>query len=298
MKCNCGRKAIYKRREDKQGYCGFCISRIIEKTFKETTSKTKLIEDDDKIAVAISGGKDSSVLLQLMHKTFKDNPNVELIPILIDEGVQGYRDKSIECAKNLCKRLDLELKVFSFKEEFDLTLDKLNVKKYCTYCGIFRRYLLNKKARELECNKMVVGHNLDDEAESIMMNFIRDDISRFKRLGPEPSLLKDKKFVARFKPLRKISEKELTVYAIFNDLPFFEGECPYSQDNVRRDILNVINNLEEKYSGTKKKIVSFYDKLKPELDTEVKGEIKYCEKCGEPTSQNKCQTCKKLEELK
>ena len=298
MECKCGRKAIYKRKWEGKGYCGFCLSRVVEKTFKQTTSNTSLIEGKDKIAVAISGGKDSSVLLKLLYKTFKENRNVELVPILIDEGIKGYRDKSIKYAKKLCKRLDLNLNIFSFGNEFDLKLDELGDVKFCTYCGIFRRYLLNKKAREMDCNKMVVGHNLDDEAESVMMNFIRDDISRFKRLGAEPSLLDDKKFVPRFKPLRKLSEKELTIYAIFNDLPFFEGECPYSQDNVRRDVLNVINNLEEKYPGTKVKIVSFYDKLKPELNTKVKGALKYCKKCQEPTSKEICQTCKKLKELK
>jgi len=296
MRCACGKRAIYYRKWEGHAYCKECFSRQLEKKFRKTVSKNKLLKKGDKIAVALSGGKDSAALLYLMHNISKDIP-IELFAISIDEGIKNYRDKSLEEARRLTKKLGVKHYIFSFKKEFGIAIDKLKGKKTCTYCGVFKRYLLNKKSRELGTNKIAIGQNLDNEAQSVIMNFMRGDFSRFQRLGAYPILIEDPKFIARIKPIRDIPEEEIKLFARINELPFLGGRCPHSYDNLRRDVLNALNKLEKKYPGTKLQIVNFYDRMRPFLIRDIRKErINYC-KCSEPTSQDICKACQLLREL-
>ena len=100
----------------------------------------------------------------------------ELEAIAIDEGIKDYRDITLENAKKYCKENNIKLHIFSYKEEFGNTLDnflKITKMKACSMCGPFRRYLLNKKSKELSFTKLATGHNLDDEAQTIIMNYFR-----------------------------------------------------------------------------------------------------------------------------
>ncbi|MDI6721686.1 MAG: TIGR00269 family protein, partial [Candidatus Aenigmarchaeota archaeon] len=150
-------------------------------------------------------------------------------------------------------------------------------------------------ARELGATKLAVGHNLDDEAQSIMMNFVRGDFSRFHRLGAF-SGVRDSRFVPRMKPLRDIPEKEIAAYAMLKGIEFAGEECPYSFDNVRRDMQGLLNDFELKYPGTKQQIASFYDRIKPLLSYE--GNIKECVECGEPSSGETCKACDLLSKIR
>ena len=89
MKCRCGKRAIYYRKWEGHAYCKECFSRQLEKRFRKTVSKSKLLKKGDKIAVALSGGKDSAVLLYLMHSISKDIP-IELFAISIEEGIKTF----------------------------------------------------------------------------------------------------------------------------------------------------------------------------------------------------------------
>ena len=172
--------------------------------------------------------------------------------------------------------------------EFDVSIDDLKDVKHCTYCGVFRRTLLNKAARAVHADKLAVGHNLDDEAQSVLMNVMRGDIKRMKIPA------KDEKFVERIKPLKNILEKELVIYAIVNSIPYFDGECPNSYNNVRRDAQRMINEFESKYPGTKSQIIRF----KRGIISSNQGKISHCIKCGEPASHEICKACELLAGLK
>ncbi len=292
-KCRCGSYAIYEKRYEGSFYCGDCLSHQVEKNFKKTVSESGLIKKGDAVAVALSGGKDSSVLLYLMSKT--KIPQTKIIAISIDEGIVGYRDKCLEKAEKLTKKLGVEHHIFSFQQELGISIDKIKERKTCTYCGVFKRNLINKKARELGANKLAVGHNLNDEAQSVFLNFIRGDYNKFQRLGANPPAIKEKKFIQRIKPLRNIPEKEILLYAKINKIPHVNRRCIYSYDNQRRDILNMLESLEKKYPGTILQIVKFYDKLIP-LASKTTNKTSYCEKCGEPGNEL-CMACRLLKEL-
>ena len=292
MNCKCGRDAVYLRVQEGVHYCPACLSRQTERQFEKTISKGKMLEKNDTVAVGVSGGKDSMVLLHLMKKLSEKLP-MKLIAVTVDEGIAGYRDRSIGAINEFVKAMDIEHQTFSFENEFDITIDNL-VKndpsiKSCTYCGVFRRTLLNKAAREVSATKLAVGHNLDDEAQSILMNVMRGDVTRMARLAKT-----SEHFVRRIKPMKNIPEKEIVAYAILNNIPYFDGECPNSFNNARRDVQTLLNNMEQKYPGTKNNIINFYRKL-PTL--EEKGIIMRCAKCGEPSSHETCKACELLDKV-
>lgn len=291
--CTCGREAVYLRMQEGTHYCERCLSRQVERSFQKTIAKGKMLNKDDRIAVAVSGGKDSMVLLHLMHKLSKKLP-MQLVAVTIDEGIEGYRDKSMDVVKEYAASLGIEHRIFRFENEFDVTIDKLvegdSSIKSCTYCGVFRRSLLNKAAREVGADKLAVGHNLDDEAQSVLMNVMRGDIKRMNLLSKSSEL-----FVRRIKPLKNVPEKEIVAYAIINNIPYFDGECPNSFNNARRDVQTMLNDMEQKYPGTKSNIINFYRKLP---STEIKTVPMLCTRCGEPSSHEICKACELLEKVK
>lgn len=303
LKCStCGKKAVYFRANEGRYYCKQCFITNIEKKVRRTVGNYELIKSGDKVACALSGGKDSSNNLFILNEIFKKNPKVEIFAIAIDEGIRAYRNKSLKNAKKFCDELDVDLHVFSFKEEFGFTLDELTKKvkeNYCMYCGVFRRYLLNKYARKLGATKLATGHNLDDEAQSIIMNMLKGDLVRLARVGPMPFLLMHERFVPRTKPLLFIPERESALYSMLKGIPAFFGECPYAYTNTLRfETREFLNKLEEKSPGIKYSLVEgcyrIVSMLKKKL---VIGKIKTCKKCGEPSSQDTCKACQLLEKL-
>lgn len=291
--CSCGNKAVYFRKHEGQHYCRNCLSYQIEKRFKKTVAVNRLVNANERIAVAVSGGKDSSVLLHLMSKMKEELP-LDVIAISVDEGIEGYRNESIVFAENLAVKLGAEHYTCSFED--NLRIDDLpKNEKHCTYCGVFRRLALNKKARELRADKLALGHNMDDEAQSIIMNILNGDMRRFMRLGAFPHSIDEPKMIPRIKPLRDIPEREITAYAVINKIQFYGGECPNSFNNVRRDVQKIINDLELKRPGTKQQIISFYDNIKKNISVEA--EIKYCKICGEPSAKEICRACILIERV-
>lgn len=302
MNCNCGNKPVIFRRYEGLHLCKSCFNKSIEKKVKRTVRQNNMIEKGDRIAFGLSGGKDSSVVLYIMSTILKPM-KIDFFAFTIDEGIKDYRDKSIPIAKKLCKKLGIDYHVFSYKEYLGTTLDQKmkDVKKLaviqtaCSYCGVARRYLLNKKSRDLKATKLCVGHNLDDEAQSIIMNYLRGDMVRASRMGAvTSSSVKDSAFIPRIKPLRNIPEKEVALYAVLNGLEVHEDECPNAR-GIRFEVRDFLNNMEQKHPGTKFSVLETFDSISPYIQQSVKKQnikLTKCKNCGEPSSEEICNTCK------
>ena len=300
--CKCGKKPVIFRRYEGLYLCRNCFCRSIEKKVKRTIRKEGMISSGDKIAVGVSGGKDSTTVLNIMNLIIGPRRDMELIAISIDEGIKGYRKNSIERIKKFCNKLGIEHITFTFKKSLGKTLDERTrgiPKKdgeVCTYCGVGRRYLLNKTARDLKCNKLCLGHNLDDETQTIFMNYIRGDLSRAARVGPITNSSSKKKkghlFIPRIKPLREIPEKEVALYAMLKGFDISFDKCP-NASGIRFEIKEFLNNLEEKYPGVKFAILETFDKISSRVQntTETEDTIRECKKCREPSAQEICKTC-------
>jgi len=274
--------------------------RYFEKKVRKTIREFKLIEKNDKILVACSGGKDSTSVLYLLKKIFSKRKDLVIEAIAIDEGIKEYRDKNLKFLKKFCEKEDINLYIYSFKKEFKIELDAIiKDEKPCSICGVLRRKLLNQMAKKLNATKLVTGHNLDDECQSILMNQFRRDVKTSARLGPKTGILVDKGFVQRIKPFYLMLEKEVAIYAFLKGFMQQLNECPYEKVSYRADIRDMINNFEQKYPGTKNSTITSFLEILPVLKKEYKnkGNLKHCKECGEPCSQDICQGCKIIQKL-
>lgn len=297
----CGKKAVFHRKYEGSYLCRKHFIESIEDKVRKTVRKDRMIGRGDRIAFALSGGKDSSAVLYLISKIFGKRKDLEFFAISIDEGIPGYRKESLEIAKRLCRKIGIPHHVFSFKEEFGNSLNEKvkGIKRSenwegtaCTYCGLARRWLLNRKARELGATKIAFGMNLDDEIQGIMMDYVKGDLVRLSRMGGKP-IVKSELFVPRIKPFREIPEKEIGLYAILSGLDIQDKECPYLE-GPRFRVRDFLNDLEAESSGTKFSTLKTFEKLLPSVRRIVKKEgvkLVKCAKCGEPSSQKVCKTC-------
>jgi uncharacterized protein (TIGR00269 family) len=298
--------AVYKRIYSGERLCAKCFQKSIEDKTRATIAKYNMLKFDDKIAVAVSGGKDSLSLLHVLTRIEKKFPKASLYAITIDEGIEGYRDEALKIVKKNCEKLNVPQKVFSFKELYDYNLDEIvkmldkkgNKLSPCSYCGVLRRRAINIAAREVGANKIATAHTLDDEVQTILINIVHGDPLRLARTKP----ITDKvhgKLKQRIKPFCEIPEKETTLYAFLKKIDFQSLPCPYASTALRNDIRTLLNRLEEKHPGTKFTIFHSIEKLRPALERITRKEkLKECKLCGEPTTETICKTCQMLQELK
>ncbi len=290
----CKKPAITFIRYSGAHLCKNHFIEFVERRVKKDIKKQGKTQDNATFGIALSGGKDSTVLLYLMHEIFSKHTNVTLYAITVDEGIVGYREQSIPIAKKNCEALGIEHHIISFQEAIGITMDDIAMLHdklgECSYCGVFRRFCLNRKARELGVDKLVMGHNLDDMAQSILMNFVNGDMQKLARLGPH--IRAQPYLIPRLLPLRMIPEKEVMLYALIQIIKFHNAECPYSTRALRGSFRAIVDSLEENTPGTRHSIINSYESIKDLLFTKYPlVKLKACPTCGEPTSQKLCKTC-------
>jgi len=307
--CNiCKRRdAFFFRPYSGEKLCKKCFAISIENKVRATIAKYSMLEHDDRLAIAVSGGKDSLSLLHILARIERKFPKASLVAVSIDEGIKGYRDKALEIAAENCKKLSVEHHIVSFKELYGCTQDEIvrRLKKEgkteltpCAYCGVLRRKALNIVAREVKADKVATAHTLDDETQTILLNILHGDPLRIAREKPVTADVHPK-LVQRIKPFCRIPERETTLYAYIKELRFQDMPCPYTSEAMRNDIRLFLNRMEHKHSGTKFTMFKSIEKIRPAIAKIVrKEELNECNKCGEPTTERICKACQMLQQLK
>lgn len=300
--CTCGRPSAVYLAYGKEHLCVRCFARLVEKRVRTTIRKHGLIRHHQRVGVCVSGGKDSATALHLMHRLYRKRSDLELVAITVDEGIAGYREHGIAACRENCARFDVPHHVFTFREAFGITMD--DVAKAddelgpCTYCGVLRRRLLNSAARELGVDVLVLGHNADDEAQSVLMNLLRGDDRRLTNMGPVPPRAANPAWVPRVRPLRALLERETTAYAVAKDLTMELGECPHVPRAFRVAVRDMLKDLEHQYPGTTHTVVRTSDRLVARLrENDDRPPATACSSCGEPSSGDPCMVCSLLERV-
>ena len=300
------REAFFFRPYSGEKLCRKCFTESIEEKVRTTIAKYKMFEFDDKIAVAVSGGKDSVSLLHILAKIERDYPKASLMAITVDEGIRGYRDEALKIAAENCKKLGIEHHMVSFKELYGYRLDEIvkSLKKKgdsgltpCAYCGVLRRKALNIAARSLKADKLVTAHTLDDETQTILLNIFHGDVLRIAREKPVTNEAHPK-LVQKVKPFCEIPEKETALYAYVRKTKFQSMPCPYASGALRNDVRLMLNRMEEKHAGIKFTIFKSIERIRPALeDVASKEGLRECDECGEPTTERICKTCQMLKQV-
>jgi uncharacterized protein (TIGR00269 family) len=270
-------------------FCAFLEQRVA----KEVRSMGKL-RRGEKIACAVSGGKDSTVMLHLMRGLVHPRSGIGLEAVIVDEGIRGYRSGGVAVARRECRRLGVPLTVVKFKETVGFTLDEAVGRMPgtipCAVCGVWRRQALNRAAKKMGASKLALGHNLNDVADSILMNVCRADVERLARMAPhgkvQPGL------VPRILPLRWIPEEELKLYSILKGLKVLEAQCPYAETAERGRFVRILAELEDARPGTRHSVLGFWEGIKGCVqESHSPSKLKGCGQCGEPTMERLCQGC-------
>ncbi len=268
----------------------------VEKMVVGTIGKYGLLKKSEKVVVALSGGKDSTSILYMLK-----NFGYDVHGLMIDLYLGEWSDVHRRNMEKFCSENDVPLTVVDLKEELGqgICFIKAVLKKRkgltgCSVCGTVKRWILNKWARKLGGDVLVTGHNLDDEAQNVLMNFLKGNVSLGARSAPKTGVGSRKSevgsagFVQRVKPLFFVPESEIRKYARKMKFDILYDRCPCAFGTYRVETRDWMKGISD---GDKLKIVEGFQKVVPGLrDGNVK-ELGRCVECGEPSSGEVCNFC-------
>jgi len=300
MKCDrCENTAIYSRKYSGESLCSGCFSNSIVRKTAKTISKYNMIKNNELVCVAVSGGKDSLVLLQILNQMSK-NHNFEIKAITIDEGIRGYRNEALEIVNQFCNNLGIEYKIYSYKELFDLTLDQAltlrgnDKTSSCSICGTLRRRAIDHAAKDIGTDVIATAHNLDDNLQTFFINMLSGDTNKIGWMDPDTS----GNSLRKIKPFCEIYESEIVFYAYNNDIPFQSEPCPHMNEGIRTEIREFLNLLENKHSGVKNNLYQSTQRVSKLVKEANYKKKLICENCGNECTGKVCSVCNMILKLK
>lgn len=270
------------------------IEKQVEKTLKKVGISKK-----DKIIVALSGGKDSTLTAYLLKKY---GYNIE--GFHIDLKIGSYSERCLVAVKELCDLLGIKLHLYDIKNEMGNSMCYLrsavqtknrsqgkNELKNCAICGVIKKWIMNKEARRLKGKYIATGHNLDDEAQTFLMNILKGSPKLSSNSGERTQNVANKKFIPRIKPLFNVAENDIREYTKKLKLPVVYEKCPCSFDSYRITLRKFLNTLSEE---DKKNILKNFERVSLKMGKMKGKEINYCTNCGEPSRNKMCKKCELL----
>lgn len=291
MKCTkCSQTAIIDLPQHNVAYCEGHFNEYFLNRVQKAIKTYSMMEENDRIVVALSGGKDS---VSLWHALIKLGYACDAVFLDI-----GMGKPKLEELQEMGKKFNSKLFIYDARADlFGLDIPKIAKflrKPTCSVCGNVRRYLMNKFAVENNYDVIATGHNLDDEVSFLLGNVLNWQIGYLTRQSP--TLLKTHdKFVKKVKPLVLLTEKETYAYALLNELPFSGESCPFSKGASSLLYKKVLNEIELVQPGTKQR---FYSGAMKVWNSKTEVELSECKVCGYPTTEEVCSFCRMRERLK
>ncbi len=300
MKCDrCENLAVHSRKYSGENLCSDCFSNSILRKTAKTISKYNMIKNDDLVCVAVSGGKDSLALLQILNQMSKTH-NFRINAITVDEGIPGYRDEALGIVDKFCSELNIDYKIYSYKDLFDLTLeDALDLREdektsSCSICGTLRRRAFDHAAKDCNADVMATAHNLDDNLQTFLINMLSGDTNRIGWMDPDTS----SNSIRKIKPFCEIYESEIVFYAFTNNIPFQSEPCPHMNEGIRTEIREFLNSLEVLHSGIKNNLFNSTVKISQIVKDSNYKQKTICSNCGNECTGKICSVCSTILKLK
>ncbi len=299
MNCTrCKTKAVLKLPRHNAAFCRDCFNNFVHDQVCKAIRSQEMFGKNDRLLVAVSGGKDSlalwDILLKLGYKTDA---------LYVDLGIGSYsessQEKVVHFSKTVAAGYGAVLHVHTVEREGGAGIRELAMMAHrptCSTCGTIKRYQFNRVAVEQSYDVMATGHNLDDEAARLLGNVLHWQNEYLEKQGPSlPASLDG--FAKKVKPLYRLAERELAAYCVLNRIDYVVEECPMAQGARTLLYKEVLNRLETESPGTKQ--MFYWGFLEKSRTTETptnmeKGRsvLHPCSLCGQPTTAETCSYCK------
>lgn len=289
----CGKEAILFQPYSGRHLCARHFIRDFESRAKHEIRRHRWIAPGDRIAIGMSGGKDSSALAFFLQKVFGERRDLSLFALSVDEGIEGYR--RMDRIQMIAEEIGIGWHATSFREHFGVTLDQVTGTGYgehpCSCCGVLRRQALNRTARDLGATKLALGFNLDDEAQSVLMNVLGGDVARLLR----PRVRREG-LVPRIKPFMTIPEREVALYAMLHLRQLESVRCPHAHLALRNEVREFLNWYSLRHPATKFALVRLGETLSSGGHAGEAEGLAPCQFCGEPAGKE-CRSCRIVREV-
>ncbi|MFN2232634.1 MAG: ATP-binding protein [Anaerolineales bacterium] len=301
MKCRkCNQKAIINMRQHKLGLCKQHFPEWIIEQTERTIKKYKMFSQEDRILVAVSGGKDSLALWDILVKLGYHADGL-YIGLGIDEGIR-YSYESLCMTRNFAQDRNLHLVEVDIRSQYGEGIHQIaqrtkrGRKKTCSICGLSKRHIMNRVTREGGYDVLATGHNLDDEAATLFGNTI-NWLDHYL-LKQSPVLDAAPGLIRKVKPLIRFSEREMAAYALIRKIEYIQQECPFSTDASSIQYKKILNQLEYSSPGTKQYFYQGFLKAKEngffqQSNNKTIDPQNICPSCGQMThASGQCSFCR------
>jgi uncharacterized protein (TIGR00269 family) len=285
---------VIEVRRNNAAYCADCFQRVFRGQVRRAIDEHDMIAPGDRILVAVSGGKDSlglwDVLLGLGH---------DATGLYLGLGIDDYSSRSAAVVRAFASQRGAALREVDLRRDygFDIpTAGRSGSRSTCAVCGLSKRYVFNRAALEGGFDVVATGHNLDDEAATLLGNTLRWQTEAIGRQSPV--LPSRDGMVKKVKPLYRLSELETAAFAFLRGIDYVVEECPLVAGNTQLRYKEAMNAIEARSPGTKAQfLLGFLDRASSLFRAERDVELIRCERCGQPTTGRFCAFCRARAQL-
>lgn len=293
MRCRrCRETAVIEIRRHNAGFCPACFLHHCREQVRRAIHDHGMIRPGERVLVAVSGGKDSLALWDILLEL-----GIQADGLYLGLGIGEYSDASAAHARGFAAGRDAVLNEVDLPAVygFGVPAGAAAARRVpCSACGLSKRHLFNQAAQDGGYDVVATGHNLDDEAAVLLGNVLRWATDYLGR--QEPVLGASEGFTRKVKPLIRLGEREMAAYCVLRGIDYMVEECPMAAGNKHLGYKAALNAIEETSPGSK---AAFYggfldrglDHFRPEADEERKG-LRPCSTCGAPTPGEECAFCR------
>ncbi len=292
MRCTkCKATASIELRRHHSAFCKPHYLEFFDRQVERAIRRYKMFSPDDRILVGVSGGKDSLTLWDYLLRNGYHPTGLH-----IHLGIGDYSDTSCQRTKRFAEERQADLITVNLAESYGMGVPELSNalrRVPCSGCGLSKRYILNKEAFDRDFTVVAMGHNLDDEAATLMGNVLHWEVGSLARQFPALPSNRDT-LVKRVKPLYTMTEREVAANAILRGIDYVDEECPNSVGARSIVYKNALDDIEAKSPGTKQGFVSvFLDRIRPIMETSQEDfDLRDCNICGQATTGEICAFCR------
>ncbi|HEY7650638.1 MAG TPA: ATP-binding protein [Methylomirabilota bacterium] len=297
MKCRkCGGSAVIELRRHNAAFCTPDFLDFFRNQVREAIRRHHMFTREERILVAVSGGKDSLALWDVLIED-----GYETSGLYLDLGIFDYSVESKARCEKFAAERNTPLIVSRVADAVGApvpVIKDVTRRPPCSGCGLSKRYLMNREALEHGFPVVATGHNLDDEAATLFGSVMHWQTEALPRQSPMLASTHPK-LVRRVKPLYRLSERETAAYAFLRRIDYIVEECPFAKGATSIMHKEILSRLEDASPGAKHNFLfGFLDKARVAFERAEPVDLHECTRCGQVTTGTVCAFCKLSDQVK